>query len=99
MNVHAASSLRLPLGLGIAAGYVFDAAAKITRRTFPISAVRIRKFAADTTVNTDRLRDSGYTATYSLREALRRTLASEFPATGASSTTTGSTSTTDRNPS
>jgi len=104
MNVHAASSLRLPLGLGIAAGYVFDAAAKITRRTFPISAVRIRKFAADTTVNTDRLRDSGYTATYSLHEALRRTLASEFPATGASSTTgstptPGSTPTTDRNPS
>ncbi|MGV8876255.1 MAG: NAD-dependent epimerase/dehydratase family protein [Rhodoglobus sp.] len=82
MNVHGASRLRLPLGLGIAAGYVFDAAAKLTRRTFPISAVRIRKFAADTTVNTDRLRDSGYTATYSLQDALKRTLASEFPTAG-----------------
>ncbi|MGV8851202.1 MAG: NAD-dependent epimerase/dehydratase family protein [Rhodoglobus sp.] len=99
MNVHAASTVRLPLGLGIAAGYVFDAAAKITRRTFPISAVRIRKFAADTTVNTDRLRESGYTATYSLHEALKRTLASEFPATGASAHDTGSTPHKDRNPS
>jgi len=98
MNVHAASGLRLPLGLGIAAGYVLDVAAKITRRTFPISAVRIRKFAADTTVNTDRLRDSGYTAAYSLHEALRRTLASEFPATGASSPATGSTPTPDSTP-
>lgn len=99
LNVHAASGLRLPLPLGIAAGYVFDAAAKITRRTFPISAVRIRKFAADTTVNTDRLRSSGYTATYSLQDALRRTLASEFPHTGASASTTGSTPSNDRNPS
>ncbi|MBH0023543.1 NAD(P)-dependent oxidoreductase [Salinibacterium sp. SWN248] len=99
MNVHAASGLRLPLPLGIAAGYVFDAAAKITRRTFPISAVRIRKFAADTTVNTDRLRSSGYTATYSLQDALKRTLASEFPHTGAAASTTGSTPSNDRNPS
>ena len=98
MNVHTASSLRLPLGLGIAAGHVFDVAAKITRRTFPISAVRIRKFAADTTVNTDRLHDSGYTATYSLEEALKRTLASEFPSSNASAPITGSTPNTDRNP-
>ncbi|WP_010203473.1 NAD-dependent epimerase/dehydratase family protein [Salinibacterium sp. PAMC 21357] len=98
MNVHAASTLRLPLTLGIAAGYVFDAAAKITRRTFPISAVRIRKFAADTTVNTDRLRDSGYTATYSLQEALKRTLASEFPATIVVVPTAKSAPNTDRNP-
>jgi nucleoside-diphosphate-sugar epimerase len=99
MNVHAASNVRLPLGLGIAAGHIFDAAAKITQRTFPISAVRIRKFAADTTVNTDRLRDSGYTATYSLHDALKRTLASEFPDTGVSAPTTGSTRNEDRNPS
>jgi nucleoside-diphosphate-sugar epimerase len=96
MNVHAVSHLRLPLWFGIAAGYVFDAAAKLTRRTFPISAVRIRKFAADTTVNTDRLRDSGYTASYSLQEALKRTLASEFPAIGTRTST--STSTNDESP-
>src|SRR5690606_7160365 len=47
-------NLRLPLPLGLAAGHVFDLAARLTRRTFPISAVRIKKFAADTTVNTDR---------------------------------------------
>jgi nucleoside-diphosphate-sugar epimerase len=98
MSMHPATKLRLPLRLGIAAGYVFDAAARITRRTFPISAVRIRKFAADTTVNTDRLRDSGYTAKYSLQEALKRTLASDFPATGTSVPVPSSTPNTDRNP-
>jgi len=99
MNVHTASKLRLPLGLGIAAGYVFDAAAKVTRRTFPISAVRIRKFAADTTVNTDRLRESGYTPTYSLHEALKRTLASEFSPAGSTSAPSSISPQTDRNPS
>ncbi|MEV8253428.1 NAD-dependent epimerase/dehydratase family protein [Rhodoglobus sp. NPDC076762] len=99
MNVRAGGSLRLPLPLGIAAGSVFDLAAKITRRTFPISAVRIRKFAADTTVNTDRLRDSGYTATYTLHDALKRTLASEFPTRSTTASAPLPTPHTDRNPS
>lgn len=71
-------SLRLPLALGLAGGYALDLAARLTRRTFPISAVRIRKFVASTTVNTDRLLASGYRPRYSLEEALRRTVAAEF---------------------
>lgn len=73
--------IRLPLALGLTAGYVLDAVARVTGRTFPISAVRIRKFAADTTVNTDRLQASGFIAPYSLEEALERTIAAEFPTT------------------
>jgi nucleoside-diphosphate-sugar epimerase len=71
-------SLRLPLSLGLAGGHVLDLVARVTKRTFPISAVRIRKFVASTTVNTDRLAASGYRAKYSLEEALRRTIAAEF---------------------
>ncbi|MFZ2965260.1 MAG: NAD-dependent epimerase/dehydratase family protein [Rhodoglobus sp.] len=71
-------SVRLPLALGLAGGHVLDLAARLTRRTFPISAVRIRKFVASTTVNTDRLLASGYRPRYSLEEALRRTVAAEF---------------------
>lgn len=71
-------SVRLPLVLGLAGGYTLDLVAKLTRRTFPISAVRIRKFVASTTVNTDRLLASGYRPRYSLEEALRRTVAAEF---------------------
>ncbi len=74
------SRLRLPIAVGFAAGYVFDLAARVTRRTFPISAIRIRKFVSDTTVNTDRLEASGYTPRYSLAESIRRTIEAEFPA-------------------
>lgn len=71
-------SLRLPLALGLAGGHALDLVARLTRRTFPISAVRVRKFVASTTVNTDRLLASGYRPRYSLEEALRRTVAAEF---------------------
>jgi GlcNAc-P-P-Und epimerase len=73
-------AIRLPLWLGLAGGYVLDAAAKVTRRTFPISAIRIRKFASDTTVNTHRLASTGYRPPVPLDEAIRRTIEAEFPA-------------------
>ena len=59
---------RLPLPVGMAAGHALDLVARLTRRTFPISAIRIRKFVSDTTVNTDRLTATGYTPRYSLSE-------------------------------
>ena len=73
------SRIVLPLPLGILAGHVFDLAGKITRRTFPISAIRMRKFAAETTVSTERLAATGFTPRYSLQESLVRTLSAEFP--------------------
>ena len=73
------STVRLPLWLGLAAGHTFDLAARVTRRTFPISAIRIRKFVSDTTVNTDRLDASGYRPRYSLAEGIQRTIEAEFP--------------------
>jgi nucleoside-diphosphate-sugar epimerase len=79
MNISKPGRLRLPLGVGLAAGHLFDLAAKLSGRTFPVSAIRIRKFAADTTVNTDRLLASGYRPRFTLSEALERTIAAEFP--------------------
>ncbi len=73
------SNVRLPLPLGMAAGHALDLVARLTRRTFPISAIRIRKFVSDTTVNTDRLAATSYTPRYSLSEAIRRTIEAEFP--------------------
>jgi nucleoside-diphosphate-sugar epimerase len=73
------SNLRLPLTLGVAGGHVLDIVAKLTGRTFPISAVRMRKFAAETTVGTDRLTATGFHPRFSLEESLVRTLAMEFP--------------------
>jgi nucleoside-diphosphate-sugar epimerase len=73
------SSITLPLPLGILAGHTFDVVGKLTRRTFPISAIRMRKFAAETTVSTERLAATGFVPRYSLQESLVRTLAAEFP--------------------
>jgi len=73
------SKIVLPLPIGVLAGHVFDIAGKLTRRTFPISAIRMRKFAAETTVSTERLAATGFTPRYSLKESLVRTLAAEFP--------------------
>ena len=80
------SSVKLPLAVGVFAGHCFDALGKITRRQFAISAIRMRKFAAETTVGTDRLEATGYTPRYTLKESLTRTLAAEFPELAATQT-------------
>ena len=53
-----------PYWLGLAGGYAFDILAKITGKKFPVSSIRIKKFTAETTVNTDRLLQSGFKAPY-----------------------------------
>jgi nucleoside-diphosphate-sugar epimerase len=83
------ANIRLPLAIGVLAGHTFDVAAKITRKQFAISAVRMRKFAAETTVGTDRLAATGFTPRYSLKESLVRTLSTEFPELAAHNETVG----------
>ncbi|MGV8970443.1 MAG: NAD-dependent epimerase/dehydratase family protein [Microbacteriaceae bacterium] len=73
------SSIRLPLAVGVFAGHCFDALGTITGRQFAISAIRMRKFAAETTVGTERLEATGFRPRYTLEESLTRTLATEFP--------------------
>ena len=73
------ASIRLPLAVGVLAGQLFDLVAKVTGKQFAISAVRMRKFAAETTVGTDRLAATGFTPRYTLHESLVRTLSTEFP--------------------
>jgi GlcNAc-P-P-Und epimerase len=74
----ATSRLRLPFWLGLGAGLVLDGVSKVTGRRFPISAIRIRKFCADTTVSTARLEMTGFGRPYSLEEALLGTVRHEF---------------------
>jgi len=80
LGAKAGRRLSVPLPVGLAAGYAFDAIARVTGRTFPISAVRVRKFVADTSVNTDRLQATGYRPRYDLRDAVGRTVRAEFGA-------------------
>lgn len=73
---------RLPYWLGLGAGLALDGVARLTGRKFPISAIRIRKFCAETTVGTKRLESTGFKRPYSLEQALARTIRHEFSPNG-----------------
>lgn len=68
---------RLPFGIGLAIGHAFDLAARLSGRQFPISAIRVRKFCADSSYNTA-VSQTGYIPPVSLDEALTRTIRHEF---------------------
>lgn len=70
--------IRLPLWLGLIIGRLFDLVAAVRGRPMVISAVRVRKFCADSRVSTERLLQTGFKRPFDKREALDRTLAFEF---------------------
>lgn len=69
---------KLPLFLGIIAGNMFDLVAKLTGKKFPISVIRIKKFAAETTISTENLFNSGYKPKYSLKDGINRMIECDF---------------------
>lgn len=73
------SARPIPLPLGLAAGHVLDLAARVTGRTFPVSAIRVEKFAAETTVDASAVDRTGFVRPHAIRDALSSTLAAEFP--------------------
>lgn len=68
---------RVPYSLGYAGAAMFDLLAWVTRRSFPISRIRVKKFCATTQFASAAAR-FGFQAPFSLREGLERTLRSEF---------------------
>ncbi len=72
--------LRIPYPLGLLAGYMFDAASRVTGIQTPVSAIRVRKFCANTRFAAERMRQTGFVPPVPLEEGLRRTIASEFGA-------------------
>ena len=71
------AGFRLPHPLGLGAGYAFDLAAWATKRSFPISSIRVRKFCATTQFATS-IANTGFVAPVSLHEWLQRTLCHDF---------------------
>jgi nucleoside-diphosphate-sugar epimerase len=69
--------LRIPYPLGYAIGAGFDLAAKLASRTFPISAIRVRKFCLNSVYST-RIEGTGFKPPVPLEEAIRRTVTYEF---------------------
>lgn len=70
--------LALPYWLGLAGGATFDVVAKLFKWNLPISAIRVRKFCADTTVATDKMASLDFQPSYSLTEGLERMIRHEF---------------------
>ncbi|MBW2097184.1 MAG: UDP-N-acetylglucosamine 4-epimerase, partial [Deltaproteobacteria bacterium] len=71
-------TLRVPYWIGLAGGYIFDLAALVTGRQFPISSIRIKKFCADTQISTNKIRETGFIPRYSLEEGLERMIVADF---------------------
>lgn len=72
-----AIGFRLPYAVGLMAGRMFDVAAHLSRRTFPISAVRVQKFCANS-VYTTSVPQTGFVPPVSIDDALARTVCYEF---------------------
>jgi hypothetical protein len=70
---------KIPMSAAVACGHAFDLLARLSGRTFPVSAIRVRKFCASTQFRADRVAESGFVAPFSLQEGLARAIALEFP--------------------
>ena len=69
---------RIPKGVAMAGGHVLDLAARVSGHSFPISAIRVRKFCETTQFKADRVTQWGFKPPYSLAEGLVRTVEFEF---------------------
>jgi nucleoside-diphosphate-sugar epimerase len=71
-------NFKIPYALGLVGGYCYDILAKVTGKTYPVSSIRIKKFCADTVINTDKLKHTGFTPPYTLAEGLSRMINCDF---------------------
>jgi nucleoside-diphosphate-sugar epimerase len=67
----------LPYGLGLVLGHAVDVLARLSGKRFPISAIRVKKFCADSSYSTAISR-TDFKAPVSLEQALTRTIRYEF---------------------
>ena len=68
---------RLPYPVGLAAGMICDELSRLMGKQLPVSAVRVRKFCADTTIDTTRLEESGFVRPFTLAKGIERTITHE----------------------
>ena len=69
---------RIPKMLAMAGGHMLDLVARVSGRTFPVSAIRVRKFCESTQFQAARAHQTGFVPPYTLREGLARTIHYEF---------------------
>jgi nucleoside-diphosphate-sugar epimerase len=69
---------KIPRSIAMSGGHLLDAVARISGRSFPISAIRVRKFCETTQFKADRVGQWGFKPPYTLAEGLARTVDFEF---------------------
>ena len=69
--------IRMPYALGMLIGSAFDLVAKVSGRKFAVSAIRVKKFCANSVFDTA-VGGSGFTPPVKLEAALRQTVKHEF---------------------
>lgn len=69
--------MRLPYALGLIVGSMFDLVAKVANKKFPISAIRVKKFCANS-VYESALAETGFVPPFPLMDAIERTVRYEF---------------------
>ena len=72
-----AIKFRLPFPLGLLIGKSFDLVAKLTNKKFPISAIRVKKFCANS-VYESAVESTGFIPPVPLMEAIEKTIRYEF---------------------
>ena len=70
--------IHIPYSIGLFGGITFDLLSKVTKKKYSISAIRIKKFCANTVVNSERLNETGFVAPYQLIEGINRMVSKEF---------------------
>lgn len=68
---------RLPFSMGFLIGKLFDLVAKLTGKKFPISAIRVRKFCANS-VYESAIDSTGFVPPVALMDAIEKTVRYEF---------------------
>jgi len=71
-------NFKIPYALGLALGYVADGLSVLTGRSFSLSAIRVKKFAATTHFRSSAHHLEGFQAPFELEEGLNRTIDLEF---------------------
>ncbi|MDR1251126.1 MAG: NAD-dependent epimerase/dehydratase family protein [Treponema sp.] len=67
-----------PYWMGYCGGFCFDLLSKLTRKTFPISLIRVKKFCTNTMIESAKIKQTGFEAPVSLIDGLEKTIKYEF---------------------
>jgi nucleoside-diphosphate-sugar epimerase len=70
--------LRIPHWIGLIFGYLADGITRITRKKFPLSSIRVKKFCSSTAFASAKADLDGFEAPFGLQDGIDRTLHSEF---------------------